>query len=248
MSKDEFFVGYLPTSKSDRRFFLTAGLGLMIGTAGLATGLAALQTPPGPGNWDQGRIAEFTGVVTATPYPMLRLLNENGTAETALLACLGKCGVSVRLGNLAGQAVTVKGSVIQRGRHKMIAVIDGDDWIMPADSTPDPQLSFPAPLPLEQISLQGEILDSKCWFGAMRPSEGKVHKSCASLCIRGGIPPAFYVSDGTSQALLIMTNNGLAHDEDLLEYVAAPVSISGQAMRMGDILLLDAPVSAITRI
>ncbi|MEL6754724.1 MAG: hypothetical protein AAFO57_11910, partial [Pseudomonadota bacterium] len=110
-------------------------------------------------------------------------------------------------------------------------------------------LAFPEPEPITEVSLIGEILDSKCWFGAMRPSEGKVHKSCASLCIRGGIPPAFYVKDRAEQtALMIMTDQGAAHAESLLEYVADPVSISGQVLRFGDLLLLDAPVSAISRL
>ena len=39
----------------------------------------------------------------------------------------------------------------------------------------------------------------------MRPASGKVHKGCASLCIRGGIPPAFFArgpgAEGASLAL-----------------------------------------------
>ena len=66
----------------------------------------------------------------------------------------------------------------------------------------------------------------------MRPSEGKVHKSCASLCIRGGIPPAFYVKDRREQkALMIMTAGGYGHNQDLLPYVADPVQVTGQVQR-----------------
>ncbi|MEL6662568.1 MAG: hypothetical protein AAFR33_06160 [Pseudomonadota bacterium] len=249
MSKDDFFIGWAETPKSDRRFFLGAGLALLAGTAVTAGGVAALQRRAGPGDWAMGDIREWRGIATSEPYAMLRTLDLDGTPRTALLGCQGKCGVAARIGALEGQPVVVKGSLIQRGPHAMIAVIDGMDWIEadPAGTTAD--LAFPEPEPLTEVSLSGEILDSKCWFGAMRPSEGKVHKSCASLCIRGGIPPAFYVKDRAEQtALMIMTDQGAAHAESLLEYVADPVSISGQVLHFGDLLLLDAPVSAISRL
>ena len=131
----------------------------------------------------------------------------------------------------------------------MIAVIDGLDWIREDASGEIGDLAFPTPEPLFEATLNGEILDSKCWFGAMREAEGKVHKSCASLCIRGGIPPAFYVKDRKDQkALMIMTSGGYGHNKDLLEYVADPVSITGQVQRFGDLFLLDAPVSALRRL
>jgi hypothetical protein len=91
-------------------------------------------------------------------------------------------------------------------------------------------LNFPALQALGDVSLAGEILDSKCWFGAMRPSSGKVHKACASLCIRGGIPPAFFARGPANQgALMIMTTGGRAHGPALLELVADPVRVMAMA-------------------
>lgn len=249
MSKQDFFIGWAETPKVDRRFFFGAGLGLLAGTAAVSTGVAALQAPVGPGTWNMGEIREWRGIATAEPYSMLRTLDLDGTPRTALLGCQGKCGVSAKIGSLAGKPVVVQGSLIQRGRHAMIAVIDGIDWIREDTEGTIGDLAFPSPQPLFEVTLKGEILDSKCWFGAMRPSEGKVHKSCASLCIRGGIPPAFYVKDRKEQqALMVMTSGGFGHNKDLLEYVADPVSITGQVQRFGDLLLLDAPVRAITRL
>ncbi|MEM9054379.1 MAG: hypothetical protein AAGB16_03555 [Pseudomonadota bacterium] len=249
MSKNEFFIGWAETPKVDRRFFFGAGLGLLAGTAAIAGTVAALQRPVGPGTWAMGEIKEWRGIATAEPYAMLRTLDLDGTPRTALLGCQGKCGVSAKIGALAGKPVIVKGSLIQRGPHTMIAVIDGLDWIREDAEGAVGDLAFPTPQPVTQVTLRGEILDSKCWFGAMRPSEGKVHKACASLCIRGGIPPAFYVEDRKDQkALMIMTSGGLGHNQDLLEYVADPVEINGQVQRFGDLFLLDAPVSAIRRV
>ena len=249
MSKDDFFIGWAETPKVDRRFFLGAGLGLLAGTAAVAGGIAALQRPMGKGDWNMGEIREWRGIATAEPYAMLRTTDLDGTPRTALLGCQGKCGVSAKIGALAGKPVIVQGSLIQRGTHSMIAVIDGLDWIREDVGGDIDGLAFPKPEPVMEVSLNGEILDTKCWFGAMRPSSGKVHKACASLCIRGGLPPAFYVKDPQDQsALMIMTSGGFGHNKDLLPYVADPVSITGQVQRFGDLFLLDAPVSAISRL
>lgn len=250
MSDNDFFIGWADEApEPDRRFFLGAGLALMTATAALAGGIAASQQRPGNGTWNQGAVREWTGVITGQPYAMLRTLDIDGTPKTALLSCLGKCGVAARVGTLERQPVVVRGSLIQRGKHAMIAVADGMDWIKPLPQPLQSDLTFPDLEPVGAVSLVGEILDSKCWFGAMRPSEGKVHKSCAALCIRGGLPPAFYAKTRSGEsALMIMTDSGNAHGEALLPFVADPVDVSGQVQRWGDLLILDNPVSAIKRI
>ena len=60
------------------------------------------------------------------------------------------------------------------------------------------------------VELTGEIVDSKCFLGVMVPGSGKTHKDCASLCLRGGIPPALYVQDraGHSSLLLLAGPSG----------------------------------------
>jgi hypothetical protein len=248
-SDDSFFIGWAETPPPDRRFFLRAGLGLTAAAGAVGFGLAAVQRAPGAGNWDPDAVREWRGIVTAEPYAMLRSGDFGGAPRTALLSCLGKCGVAARVGALSGQAVVVRGSLVQRGRHTMIAVDEVGDWIRRDErAAPDPTLAFPALEPLGEVSLAGEILDSKCWFGAMRPAEGKVHKACASLCIRGGIPPAFFArGTGSRSALMIMTNGGKAHGPELLPLVADPVRAVGRVFRWGDLLVLDTPPGAIRR-
>ena len=247
---DDFFIGWADTPKRDRRFFLGAGLALLAGTGATAATAAAFQRPVGTGIWNQGDVREWRGVITADPYPMLRTRDLNGEATTVLLSCLGKCGVRAQIGALGGQPVIVEGSLIRRGRHGMIAVAETMDWVR-ADPDPlfDPELEFPFGQEVMQITLRGEILDSKCWFGAMRPSRGKVHKSCAALCIRGGLPPAFFAEDGAGQGSLLIMTDGLApYGDDILPYVADPVEVTGRVVRGGNLLFLDAPVSGFKRI
>lgn len=249
MANRDFFIGWSPEMPPmDRRFFLGAGAALTLGAGATGAAVASRQKTPNPGGWDMGNIREFKGVATAEPYAMLRTTDIDGQPKTVLLGCQGKCGVSAKIGALNGKAVTVKGSLIQRGPYAMIAVIDGLDWIR-EDVDGNADLAFPKIETLGEIKLKGEILDTKCWFGAMNPNQGKVHKACASLCIRGGIPPGFYVKDLRDQhALMIMTDRGLGHGKDLLEYVADPVELTATAQRWGDLLLVDGPVSGIRRL
>jgi hypothetical protein len=87
-----------------------------------------------------------------------------------------------------------------------------------------------APLVVEStdpVTLTGEIVDSKCFLGVMVPGSGKTHKSCASLCLRGGIPPALHVHDrsGGSALLLLM---GVAGES----VQAQAVRLAGEAITM----------------
>ena len=117
-SDDPFFIGWADTPPADRRFFLRLGLGLTAGTAGLGAGLAALQRAPGAGSWDPDKVREWRGTVSAAPYAMLRSRDlGGGLPRTALLSCLGKCGVVAQIGALDAQPVVVTGSLIQRGQH-----------------------------------------------------------------------------------------------------------------------------------
>ncbi|MEO9971250.1 MAG: hypothetical protein ABJG15_15745 [Hyphomonadaceae bacterium] len=250
MSDNDFFIGWSDEMPdADKRSFLRTSV-LLGGGALVGAGvLASVQKPVGSGTWNQGDIRTFTGIATSEPYAMLRTMDIDGTPQTALLACLGKCGVTARIGSYAGKPVSVRGTLIQRGRHTMIAVVDDIDWITAADIPEPNSLAFGAAKALGELTLTGTILDSKCWFGAMRPAEGKVHKSCAALCIRGGIPPALFVKDRTGRSkLLIMSDQNGRYGDEILPLVAEPVQVSGALLQRDELLFLDAEISAISRV
>lgn len=236
-----FFIGWSPdVPVIDRRAMLASALGLVaLGGAGGA-GLAALQNAPGLGGWSQ-TLKDWPGLVAADPYPLLRTFID-GAPATALLVCATKCGVRPRLEGLAGGPVILRASLLARGRHKMLAVADGPDWVRPAGpgvAVDAAALAPPAPEPLGEAALHGEILDAKCWFGAMRPGWGKKHKSCAALCLRSGIPPAFFTRDaaGGSHAVVMTDADGGPLDpEAAARYAADPLRAEGALVRLGDLL------------
>lgn len=259
MSKreDELFIGWARTPKADRRFMLGAGLALLGGGGGAAAWLARGADPVGTGTWNQGAVKDWFGDLVTAPYPMLRLRNTDGTPRTAFLATSGKLGVQARLKGYPDSEVRVRGSLIARGTQAMIAVVDGPDWIAPV--VKDPYIldepSYPPVWPWTEHDqgealLTGEILDTKCWFGAMRPSSGKVHKACASLCIRGGLPPAFCANGCGEGALapLLLDEHGQAHGPALLPLVADPVQAQGRLVKVGDVLQFRVALGRIRRL
>ena len=52
--------------------------------------------------------------------------------------------------------------------------------------------------------LTGELVDTKCWLGVMRPSSGKVHRACAVRCLAGGVPPGLAVRGEEGKERLVL--------------------------------------------
>ncbi len=235
----EYFVGYLDTPSVDRRYLLSLTVLGLAAAGGGAAGLAFSQRGAGGGSWDMATQYTLTGHLLMEPYPILVTEDLGGGPRTVLLACDTKCGAQSKLEDVAldSDRVSVRGSLLQRGRDTMMAVSNDGDWIQPAD-LPDLDAAILAPEALGPASLRGEILDSKCWFGAMRPNEGPAHKACAMLCIAGGIAPYFYARDqlGRQRAMMITDANGGPLIQPILRYVADPVAANGELVRVNDIV------------
>jgi hypothetical protein len=70
------------------------------------------------------------------------------------------------------------------------------------------------------------------------------------LCIRGGIPPLFWVENerGDVQRLLLVGANGEAVNERVLELVGLPLEIEGVVSQLDDWLVLSADPAGYRRI
>jgi hypothetical protein len=102
---------------------------------------------------------------------------------------------------------------------------------------------------LGRQTLAGEIVDSKCYLGVMNPGHTKPHRECASLCIRGGIPPLFVVkdADGRDIHLWLVSETGGPVNQLVLDFVAEPIEITGQIKRSGDQLYFYANPAGLKR-
>lgn len=249
--EDGFFIGWAEKApKADRRFLLGAGAVLLTGAALGGAALGRRRSPPGPGAWDQAAITTRQGLLIADPYPAL-IFDTPAGLQTALLGSNGKLGVAERLPqDMIGGPAAVRGSFIERGKRIMIALDDAADAIR----LPSPGFIAPAHPPEVddgEIMLTGEILDAKCWFGAMRPGWGKAHKGCAALCAKGGLPLAFCNTGdcgGALDAPLFVDERGRPHAPSILPFVADPVVATGRLVRIGDMTQFRVARSAIRRL
>ena len=173
--EEDFFVGYLDTPRIDRRFLLGSLPLVLAGSAGASWAIAKELGDPGAGSWQTGKTHEISGALISHPYPMIRVPAPNTPfgMRTALLVATGKCTSSLKLKGQAS-AVTASGVLIQRKDRQMLEVPPfTENWLSSADIDLPPSLINPDTQSLGQATLAGKILDTKCFFGVMRPSKGK---------------------------------------------------------------------------
>lgn len=92
-------------------------------------------------------------------------------------------------------------------------------------------------------TLHGEIIDPKCYFGAMNPGQGKPHLSCATRCISGGIMPVLkYEVNNQNKYAVLVGLNGEKINKEVLNFIGVPVEIKGNLSSMDNwgILKIDA--------
>jgi hypothetical protein len=88
--------------------------------------------------------------------------------------------------------------------------------------------------------IKGEIVDPKCYFGVMKPGEGKPHRDCAIRCILGGIPPVFHVqnTNGENNYYLIVGPHGERMNESVRDFVAEPTEIEARLVQYDDWIVM----------
>jgi hypothetical protein len=250
-SHDEFFVGWLPTPQSYVRFLKPVVIAVLLIGAAAAGVLAFLQRTPGTGQWMDDTIVTMRGVAYTKPYAMLRVPGEkpNDSPRTYLLVEDGKFGALPRVAEFVGDKiegvpVEVKGTILHREDRWMLALAEGAPGMRVLLEPEAKDLSFlgwSSPKVLaESIALHGEIIDPKCYLGAMKPGGGKTHKACAMRCIAGGIPPMLVTrdADGSETFYLLVTAEGGTANDNVFPLVGDRVDLTGRLEQHDDLLVV----------
>jgi hypothetical protein len=257
--EDPFFIGWLPVPAAYRRFLVPLVVALLLIAAGAAATIAYHQRDPGSGRWDSD-VVTLDGIAFTRPYAMIRVPGEQPgePPRTLLLVEEGKFGALERVAELVqgkaeGQAVRVTGTLLHRAGRWMLELAEGEKGMRRLTAQEErqlPALAWPQPeVVAERITIRGEIIDPKCYLGAMKPGGGKTHKACAMLCISGGVPPMLVTRDASRQEafyLLTSAEGGLANDL-LLPFVGDPVAVTGRLERHGGLLLLRVDTAGVQR-
>ncbi|MGI9625269.1 MAG: hypothetical protein ACR2QM_00420, partial [Longimicrobiales bacterium] len=185
-AKDEFYVGYLDPAPPRLGAWLKGLVAVsLIGGTGLAVAVAAGQQPLPESAFDFGNTREISGFLALDPYPSLTTM-EHGVQTKHLLVGPGKRGAGAITRSAQNSWTTLRGKRIHRGDQTMLEVVPGS--VSPAATQPPP----PPEQAIQDLGIryvEGEIVGSKCYLGVMNPGEGVAHRACATLCLRGGVPP-----------------------------------------------------------
>jgi hypothetical protein len=256
MNKNEFYIGWMakaPSSFTKHVKKVLMILFLLVLIAGYL--LSTNQKKFSNANFEFGKLTEIKGVYFNDPVPVLKVYDNNKLSITIPLVGYGKYGAETAIKELEkekgasfnGKELTLKGTLIY-GDGKTLLQIDKND--NPVVSIGETSAISPVKKELGVQTVRGEIIDPKCYFGVMKPGEGKVHRDCAIRCILGGIPPVLHVQNerGESNYYLIVGPNGEKMNEAVQDFVAEPISIEANIVQVDDWIILYAGKESIKRV
>jgi hypothetical protein len=253
MGNDEFYIGWMqhaPKSFASwikKYLFVLLPLLIVLGVL-----LALSQKQFGSGNFEFGTLTKVKGVYFNEPVPNIKVVNGkdiwgNENYVTVPLIGFGKHGADGLIAEMEqeknisfeGKEITLKGTLLYND-GKLLMQIDGNDKPFVTISDKKSDEIFPTPKEIGSIDVKGEIVDPKCFFGVMKPGEGKPHKDCAIRCILGGIPPVLKVTDveGKQKYYLVVGEHGEKMNEAVQDYVASQVNVHAKAVEYGDWIVL----------
>jgi hypothetical protein len=252
---NEFYVGYFPKAPikiaSATKRVIAILFTVMIGVAAI---IALEQKQFSSANFEYGLVTVLDGYLFTKPVPHLQVplgkdISNTELYQTILLVGSGKAGASDFIFSqsasdkkMEGVKVRLTGSLIY-GHGKTLLQVEEASTLeylegkLAARSVAAEQ---------EEISVSGEIVDPKCFFGVMKPGEGKSHRSCAIRCIAGGIPPVFK-SDSSGYFLLVNENNEAVSSE-IVNIVGDHISLTGVAVYWNDWTVLQVGLDEIRQL
>lgn len=250
---EEFFVGYIDGVPQRTRRFLAGWIAVaLVAVLAIAGTAAAVQNETRAGTFEFGTVRPFAGWIERVPHPVLVVPHPSGdgAASRYFLSAFGKQGADALFETAEGDTDTwyeLEGTLAYRDGVTMVEVASGSVQLSPTPVgllRPRPDVED-----LGTVTLDGEIVDSKCYLGVMKPANAKSHRACAVRCISGGVPPVLLVRDAEGYATyyLLVDEDGGAVNDRVLPLVALPVTVTGQLERQGDFFVLRCDPATIRR-
>jgi hypothetical protein len=208
---DDFYVGY--HERAPRRLGRFTGrlvLGLALAAPAVAACVGLAQNALREGRFEFGVRRTYEGVLLEEPLGLLRPEEAPGglAGVPLLLVGPGKRGLPGFARGHHGRRVRFRGSLIEQGGTRMVEMNDPASFEVLGESAAARRED--GPVDLGALTLEGELVDTKCYLGVMRPATGKVHRACAARCLKGGVPPGLLVTgaDGGERMLPLAGADG----------------------------------------
>jgi len=242
--RDEFFVGYLPAlPPSNARALKRFNASLAVFVLGMSVMLVSLMRQPAAATWDTDTTS-IEGTLLVNPYPTV-FVDGDGSARAVLVVSTRKFGAAERLAPFDGAMVRLRGTTLRRGDLSMFELADGSEAVVRTGEGRPPPVRD-----LGRVTVRGEIIDTKCYAGAMKPGEGKIHRDCAVRCISGGIPPALAQSANPElpTVCVLAGPGGQAVNALVLPFVAEQTELEGSLEARGNLAVLRVDEGGIRRL
>ncbi|OEK06256.1 hypothetical protein [Roseivirga misakiensis] len=259
--KDEFYVGYLPKApKKIARFVIAFVVLIFIVMGAVSFFMSSSHKHINNGTYEFGELTEMTGVIKMEPVPHIRIIadEEGKVGKNIMLIDFGKFGARSSIekmqetvgGNISDYEVTLRGTLIYQDGFTLLELTEKEKSLQNHRTLENANKYEVIRASAGSISLTGEIVDPKCYFGSMKPAQNKPHKSCASLCIAGGIPPVYVVQTKEKLAnyYIIKGTNGEDINQEVLEFVAEGANLQGKVEQLGEWKILYVDPSKIKRL
>jgi hypothetical protein len=245
MGNDEFYIGWMQKAPASflqfiRKYLLIVFIGFIV----VASLVVLYQKKFSTAVFEFGKTTAVTGIYKAVPVPHL-LIKSEGDYIMVPLVGYGKHGAAGVMNDLAaerntsldGKEIELRGTLLY-GDGKMLMQVDKAEAPLlhifgGAGHLPENHES-------RSVSLQGEIIDPKCFFGVMKPGEGKAHKDCAIRCILGGIPPVLKTTDELgNNSYVLLTSSSANINEWVRDVVASSARLTGILRHYGSWQVMD---------
>ncbi len=241
VKEDEFYINYASVPPSYRRFLIRFIPLVVIGIVLFAAVLPGVHNQFNAGKLQGSH--QLNGILVAEPVPHLMVPRPGNTNSDIpfsryLLSGTGKTAPKPAVLEHLGQWVKLSGTVVSRNQLSVIAARSAEPIEPPQNVIPKQGSS------LGQYSLAGEIVDSKCYPGVMKPGQSKTHRACAIRCISGGVPAVFRVQNEQNDVMyfLLVDEQGKAVNDQILDWVADPIQITGEVVQYDDMFVLQAKI------
>ena len=242
---DEFYVGYLPkapkkTSAFVKKVVAVAGVSICV----VAIMLALYQKKFSKAMFEFGINSKVEGYYFEKPVPHLAVplgVSSDGKEifRNVILVGFGKAGATDVMSriqqtegkSIVGAKLALTGFMISGNGKTLLQVTfeDNNNLVFLGGAT-SPKQSMDS---TSTLSVSGEIVDPKCYFGVMKPGEGKAHRSCAIRCIAGGIPPVLHATT-PDEYFLIVNEKWQPANEDVLAIVGDHITVMGKEIIWND--------------
>lgn len=262
MKNDEFYIGWIPEApKGFAKHVRKVVIALIILVIAAGIILALQQRKFSTSSFEFGQLTEVKGIYQQFPVPSLKVMTERDAfGHTSYITMpfvgYGKFGAEGVIAELEKEKnisldkkeVKFKGTLLYSDGKTLLQVDKNDDPLIDVAETDTKNIS-PAIKELGAVQLTGEILDPKCYFGVMKPGQGKPHRDCATRCIAGGMSPVLYVRNekGEADYYLILDEDGKKMNNELKDHIAEPVSLQARAVQYDDWIVLYTNKESIKR-